>query len=220
MKTLNPQIKTFFLLLFVFSGLVGCSSDDDNVIDNDDKDDNLIEGLASAKIEVGDETIEFSAKSENNFAGIIKTKMGDQEQEVKHLIIIMNDEDSKVSIISQALPAPSSPTNYDLSKVGLNGGDNLFSTNVVLENNSSNESRVYGMGSYQKEDDIIVQSEGSFKITSISSDNIKGTFNMTLYNSYVQNNAIEAEKLVVTNGEFDLPIIEVDEDDLGDFNFY
>lgn len=210
MKTIQYQIKTFFFLLFAFSSLVACSSDDDNIIDEKDKGDDLVEGLASADITVDNKTIQFSSESEDNFAGIIKTKMGDKE--VNQLIIVMVDENSEVAIISQALPAPNSPIDYDLSKVGL-GNDYFFTTDVVLD-----DSTVYSMGSYQQGEEVVVRSKGLFKITSMSKDNIKGTFKMTLYNSYDPNNVEDAKELKVTNGTFDLPIIEVDEGDLGDLD--
>ncbi|SHF57756.1 hypothetical protein SAMN05444483_101652 [Salegentibacter echinorum] len=209
MKTIKYQIKTFFFLLFAFSSLAACSSDDDTIIDDNDNDGDLVEGLASAEITVDNETIQFSSKSEDNFAGVMKTKMG--EEEIDQLVIVMVDKDSEVAIISQALPAPNSPIDYDLSKVGF-GNDYFFTTDVVLD-----DSKVYSMGSYQQGDEIALQSEGLFQITSVSKDNIKGTFKMTLYNSYDPNNE-DAKELTITEGKFDLPIKEIDEGDLGDLD--
>lgn len=215
MKTIKYQIKTFFFLLFAFSSLAACSSDDDTIKDDKDKDGDLVEGLASAEINVDEKTIQFSSKSEDNFAGIIKTKMG--EEEIDQLIIVMVDEDSEVAIISQALPAPNAPRDYDLSKVGL-VGDYLFTTDVVLDNKNSNDSKIYSMGSYQQGDDVVVQSKGIFKITAMSSDNIKGSFEMTLYNNYDPNLSEDAKELRVTKGTYDLPIIEIDAGDLEDLD--
>lgn len=214
MKTIKDQIKTFFFLLFAFSSLAACSSDDDTIIDDNDKDGDLVEGLASAEITVDEKTIQFSSKSEDNFAGVMKTKMG--EEEIDQLVIVMVDEDSEVAIISQALPAPNAPRDYDLSKVGL-GNDYFFTTDVVLEKNNSDDRKTYSLGSYQQGDEIVLRSKGLFEITSMYKDNIKGTFKMTLYNSYDQN-IEDAKELTITEGKFDLPIIEINAGDLGDLD--
>jgi len=211
MKTLTHQFKSLFFTLVIAVSLVGCSKDDDNN-DNKDNTEDLKGGQATAVIGVENQTIQFSTKTDNSFATIIKTKIG--ENEINQLIIVMMDDNSDVMIVAQAAPAPGKTTSYDLSKPLTE--DYFFTTNVAVEGKNSSENNVYGVGSYQQGEEIVIRSKGSFKITSLSNTNIKGTFEMTLYNSYDPNNAHDAEELTVTEGEFDLPIVELDEGDLGD----
>lgn len=210
MKTLKYEFKNLFLLILAI-GLLSCSNDDDNVVD--EKDEGPLEGQATAVIAMDNETIQFSAKNENSFAGIVNANVG--ENEIKQLVIVMADDDSDILIVTQAAPAPNGPTTYDVSETLTE--DYLFTTSVAVEGQNSAVDKIYGVGVYQHEDEIVLQSQGSFKITSLTSENIKGTFEMTLYNIYDPNNVENAKELTVTEGKFNLPIVEIGEGDL-DFN--
>lgn len=214
MKTLKHQFKSLIFLLVIAVSLVGCSKDDDTGNnDNNDNDEDLKGGHATAVIGVDNKTIQFSTETDNSFAAIVKTKLG--ENDIKQLIIVMMDDNSDAMIITQAAPAPDKPINYDVSNVGLNS-DYFFTSSVAVEGKNSSDDKIYGVGIYQQGEEVVNQSKGSFKITSLSKTNIKGTFEMTLYNSYDPKDAQDAEELTVTEGEFDLPIVELDEEDLGD----
>lgn len=205
MKILNHRFKPLIIMLAITMSLLSCSKDDSS-----DTIEDLREGHATAVIEVNQQTVSFAANSDRSFATIVTSKLG--ENDIRQLVVVMADEKSDAIIVSQAAPAPNNPINYDLSKVGF-GDDYFFTTSVAMNGKNSSDANIYGMGSIQQDESIVLQSSGSFKITAITTTHIKGTFEMTLYNSYDPDNA---EKLSVTKGAFDLPLVELDEDDLGD----
>lgn len=210
MKTIQIKFKTLFLLLMLGFAFVSCSSDDD--APQDDNNEDVKKGQATAVVGLDDKTIQFSAKSDNSFAAIIETKLG--ENDIKQLIIVMADDKPDVTIVAQVTPAPGNPINYDLSSPITD--DYFFTTGVAVDGKNSSDANVYGVGFYQHGDDIVRQSKGAFKITSISSTNIKGTFDMTLYNSYNSNDTFDAKELTVTEGKFDLPMVKLSQKDLED----
>jgi|GEM_PF-4560919 hypothetical protein len=208
MKTLKNKFNTLFFLIIIGISLVSCSKDDDNDPSGDSKG-----GQATALIEIDNQTIQFSAKTGNSFAAITKTQFG--ENEFNQLTVVMMDDNSDVTIATQVVPAPDNPIDYDLSNVGL-GTDDFFTTSVAVEGENSSDNNIYGVGFYQQGEEVVIKSKGSFKITSLTKTNIRGTFEMTLYNSYDPNNAQDAKKLTVTEGEFDLPMLSQAEiEDLG-----
>ena len=210
MKIIRNNFKTLFLLLFVGFAFTSCSKDDDT--NPDTKNDDLKTGNATAVIGVDNQTIQFSSDNENSFATKVNTKIG--ENEIDQLVIVMMDEDSDVMIVAQAAPAPDNAITYDLSKPLTE--DSFFTAGVGVEGKNSSDDKTYGVGTYQQGNDLVIQSKGTFKITSLSSTTIKGTFEMTLYNNYDPNDAQDAKKLTITKGTFDLPIVELNEKDLGD----
>ena len=212
METLKNQFRTLFFILLIAGSLISCSKDDDN----NGKDPNEVPngGQATAVIGVDNQSIQFSTKSDNSFAGIVQTKIG--ENEIDQLVIVMQDDNSDVMIVAQAAPAPDTPKEYDLSKSATN--DYFFTTAVALNGKNSSDDNIYGVGTYQQGEEVVIQSKGSFKITSVSNNNIKGSFEMTLYNIYDPNNAENAKEMTITEGTFDLPIVEIDGEDLGDLD--
>lgn len=207
MKTI--QFKTLLFLLLVSFAFISCSSDDDS--SSEPKNDNK-KGQASAMIEVNDQNLQFSSNNENSFATIVNANIG--ENQVDQLVIVMTDDNSDIVIVAQVAPAPDNSLTIDLTQPIT---DNyFFGTSVVLNGENSTDQDSYGVGSYQG-DDIVVQSSGLFKITSISNTDIQGTFNMTLFNSYDVSNTPSIEEITVAEGEFDLPIIELSQEDLENF---
>lgn len=209
MKTIQSKFKTVALILFVSFAFVACSSDDDDSEMNDN-DEDLKGGQASAVIDLDNQPVQFSSNGNQSFASLVKSQIG--ENEIDELVIIMMDDNSDLMIVAQAAPAPDNPINYDLSTPLTD--DYFFSVGVAVDGKNSSDNKIYGVGTYQNGDDVVIQSQGSFKISALSNTSIKGTFEMTLYNTYDPNNVQDAEKLTVTEGEFDLPIVELDEEDL------
>lgn len=202
MKTLKLTIKTLLFLLIAVN-VLGCSKDDDNK--SGDPDEAFKLGHATAIIGVDDRTIPFSTKTENSFATVYKTKIGDQQ--INQLLIVMSDDNSEMLIVTQVAPAPVTPTSYNLSTPLTD--TYFFTAGVAVDGKNSSDTNVYTVGTYQNGEDVVTQSKGAFKITSLSPTRLKGTFEMTLYNSYQPKEAHNAKKLEATKGEFDLPIVEL-----------
>ncbi|MGO2295030.1 hypothetical protein [Psychroflexus halocasei] len=203
MKALKNQFKTILFLLIVGAISVGCSSDDD--IGDNGGEPSINEGNASAVINVDNQIIEFSSETDNSFATITQFEI--EGNEIDKLTIIMADDNSGLMIAVEVAPAPNSPMNYDLSNVGF-GQDYMLTATVLLDGENSSETDIYGVGSYSQDGEL-TQSQGLFKITSITNTTIKGTFNMTLYNSYSPNDDFNTKELTVTEGEFELPIVDI-----------
>lgn len=203
MKTIQNRFKTLLLLLLVGITFGSCSSDDDI------GDDGGVPGIngdnASAVIDVDNQIIEFSSETDNSFATITQFEI--EGNEVDKLTIIMADDNSDLMIAVEVAPAPNSSMSYDLSNVGFSQ-DYMLTASVLLEGENSSETDIYGVGSYNQ-DGGMTQSQGLFKITSISNTTIKGTFEMTLYNSYNPNDDHNTKELIVTEGEFELPIVDL-----------
>lgn len=210
MKNIQLKLKTLSLILLTGLAFAGCSKDDDN--NGNDTNEDLNEGNVTAVIGADEQAIQFSSETENSFAAIVKTKI--DENEIEQLVIVMKDDNSNVMIVTSATPAPSNPINYNLSTPLT--GEYLFTVGVGMDGENSSNDKTYGVGTYQQGEEVVLQSKGSFKITSISATSVKGTFEMTLYNSYNPDNAQDAKELSVTQGAFDLPIVELSEGDLED----
>lgn len=205
------KFKTFLLMLLVSFAFANCSKDDDNNgNDTNDTNEDLNESNVTAVIMDGEQTVQFSSENENSFATIVKTKVN--EDEIEQLVIIMKDDNSEVLIVASATPAPNNPIDYNLSLPLTE--EYLFTAGVSMDGENSSSDKTYGVGTYQHEEEVVHQSKGSFKITSISTTSVEGTFEMTLYNSYDPNTAQDAKELSVTEGAFDLPIVELSEEDL------
>lgn len=202
MKNLKNQFKTILILLISGTISASCSSDDD--IGGGDEP-GISGENASAVISVDDQIIDFSSETDNSFATITQFEI--EGNEIDKLTIIMADDNSDVMIAVELAPAPNSSMSYDLSNVGL-GQDYMLTATVLLNGENSSETDIYGVGSYNQDGEL-TQSQGLFKITSISNTSIKGTFDMTLYNSYNPSDDFNTKELTVTEGEFELPIVDI-----------
>lgn len=82
--------------------------------------------------------------------------------------------------------------------------DGWAATTVFLYGRNSKEEKTYGT-IWASHDGNVVRSEGTLIVSSISEENIRGTFHTILY-SYNPDTKV-AKKMTITNGQFDMSLV-------------
>ncbi len=155
-------------------------------------------GTATAVLKTDDATINFSSVKDSSVAFLEFIEDANQH----HLRIVIKDDKTNALIEMMITPVKDAPQTLSIAQ-GFTA-DGWAATSVFLNGRNSSEAETYGT-IWVSHDGNVTNSEGSLTISSISENNIKGSFNGTLY-SYNPDTKV-AKKLTVTQGQFDMPLV-------------
>lgn len=153
-------------------------------------------GIAKAVVKYGDKTVNFSSGKDKSIAYMDWT----DDKTKSNFALSLQDDATGMIIDMMIYPVKDAAGTYALK--GLSG-DGWSTAGVYTKGKSSSKEDTYNFVWISHNGDL-TESKGTVTISSISENNVKGTFSATLH-SYNPDTKISKE-LTISGGSFDVPL--------------